>query len=189
MEAHAELHAHGLGEIYLTGSRGEAETRILAAVRVDIDRLFRLAGLLLGSAADAEVATQEALLRAWRSADSLHDVRHVRAWLDRILVNVCRDRLRRRQKVRFIELTDGAPARTDPFQVVLDRDEVLRAMTHLDSDQRIVVVLHYWGGLTLTDIAARTGWPAGTVKSRLHHALERMRSRIVSAADETEAAP
>jgi RNA polymerase sigma-70 factor (ECF subfamily) len=176
-------------EIDLAGSRTEAESRIMAAGRAEIDRLYRLAGLLLGDAADAEDATQEALLRAWLSAGSLHDMSHVQAWLDRILVNVCRDRLRRRQRIRLIVLTDDAPARSDPFQVVLDRDEVLRAMTQLDADQRIVVVLHYWAGLTLTDIAVRMGWPAGTVKSRLHHALERMRRRIVSPSPNPEAAP
>ena len=74
---------------------------------------------------------------------------------------------------------DGAagPAR-DQFQAVLDRDEVMRAMGDLDADQRIVVVLHYWGGLTLEGIADRLGWPVGTVKSRLHHALRRMRAAL-----------
>ncbi len=53
------------------------------------------------------------MLRAWRSADSLRDPARVDAWLDGILVNVCRDRLRRRKVVRFISLADGAagPAR------------------------------------------------------------------------------
>lgn len=51
-------------------------------------------------------------------------------------------------------------------------------MRDLDADQRIVVVLHYWGGLTLEGIADRLGWPVGTVKSRLHHALRRMRGAL-----------
>ena len=49
-------------------------------------------------------------------------------------------------------------------------------MASLDADQRIVVVLHYWAGLTLEAIAERLDRPAGTVKSRLHHALVRMRA-------------
>ena len=51
-------------------------------------------------------------------------------------------------------------------------------MAALDDDQRLVVVLHYWADLTLQDVAARVGWPIGTVKSRLHHGLERMRRRL-----------
>lgn len=189
MGALVELRRHTVREIELAGSRTEAQVRILATGRAGLDRLYRLAGLLLGNAADAEDATQEALLRAWRSAASLRDPSQADAWLDRILVNVCRDRLRRRRVVRFIALSDGpAELASDPFAAILDRDEVLRAMADLDADQRIVVVLHYWAGLTLTDIAARTGWPTGTVKSRLHHGLVRMRRRIGPRAA-TESAP
>lgn len=181
MQAFAHVAARARREFDLAGPL-EAEVRVLLANRPAIDRLYRLAGLLLGDSSDAEDATQEAIARAWRSAGSLRDVGHAQAWLDRILVNVCRDRLRRRQVVRFIALDDGNAARpSDPFQEVLDRDEALRAMAALGADQRVVVVLHYWGGLTLDEIAIRTGWPAGTVRSRLHHALERMREVTTSA--------
>ncbi len=187
MRAFAFALTRELTEIDLTGPHTDAEIRILASVRAGVDRRFRLAGLLLGNAADAEDATQEAMLRAWRSAASLRDVSRVDAWLDGILVNVCRDRMRRRKVVRFIVLADGAsgPA-MDQFQAVIDRDEVARAMRGLDADQRIVVVLHYWGGVTLVGIADRLGWPLGTVKSRLHHALRRMRATLDGA--EAEAA-
>ncbi len=179
MGALAHVLTRPAGEIDLTGSRTDAQRKILAATRAGLDRRYRLAGLLLGIAADAEDATQEAMLRAWQSAASLRDPAKVDSWLDGILVNVCRDRMRRRRIVRFIPLADGAagPAR-DEFQSVRDRDEVGRAMGDLDADQRIVVVLHYWGGLTLEGIADRLGWPVGTVKSRLHHALRRMRAAL-----------
>ncbi len=147
-----------LGEIDLTGGPTEAQRQILAATRAGLTRRFRLAGLLLGNVADAEDATQEAMLRAWRSAASLRDTARVDPWLDGILVNICRDRMRRRRIVRFIPLADGVgSAARDEFQSVLDRDEVVRAMRELDADQRIVVVLHYWSGLTLEDIARPPG--------------------------------
>jgi RNA polymerase sigma factor (sigma-70 family) len=168
-----------MGEIDLTGPRTDAETHILASARAGVDRRYRLAGLLLGNAADAEDATQEAMVRAWRSAASLRDPSRVDAWLDGIVVNVCRDRMRRRRLVRFIALADGAAGPVlDEFQAVIDRDEVARAMRGLDADQRIVVVLHYWGGVTLEGVADRLGWPVGTVKSRLHRALRQMRAAL-----------
>ena len=127
------------------------------------------------------------MVRGWRSAASLRDPSRVDAWLDGILVNVCRDRMRRRKLVRFIVLADGAtgPA-LDQFQAVIDRDEVARAMRGLDADQRIVVVLHYWGGVTLEGVADRLGWPLGTVKSRLHRALRQMRASLDGAAATAE---
>jgi len=65
-----------------------------------------------------------------------------------------------------------------PFRTILERDELLRAMAWLDDDQRLVVVLRYWADLTLEGVAARVGWPTGTVKSRLHRALGAMRTRL-----------
>jgi RNA polymerase sigma-70 factor (ECF subfamily) len=139
-----------------------------------------LAGLILRDQHEAEDATQDALLRAWRSAGSLRDPGGFQAWFDRILLNVCRDRLRRRGKVRLIPIGDGisASADHDPFRTIFDRDEVLRAMASLDDDHRIVIVLHYWADLTLEGVAARVGWPIGTVKSRLHRGLTTMRSHL-----------
>lgn len=180
MDATASSVAIGLRDWDLTGNRTAASDRLLGMSRTELDRAYRLAGLLLGDATEAEDATQEALLRAWRSIDSLRDPAGFGAWFDRILVNGCRDRLRRRRRIRFIPLDagSGSTSTADPFRAIHDRDEVLGAMAALDDDQRLVVVLHYWADLTLQDVAARVGWPIGTVKSRLHHGLERMRRRL-----------
>ena len=162
----------------------DAAERVLRLAGGELDRAYRLAGLILGDGHDAQDATQDALLRAWRSAASLRDPAGFQAWFDKILVNVCRDRLRNRGKVRLLAIDDavsvGAPH--DPFRDVLDRDEVLRAMSTLDDDHRIVIVLHYWADLTLDGVAERVGWPVGTVKSRLNRALTTMRGRMDAAA-------
>jgi RNA polymerase sigma-70 factor (ECF subfamily) len=172
-------------EAALVTRDGDAATdRILRLAEAELDRAYRLAGLILGDAHEAQDATQDALLRAWRSAASLRDPAGFQAWFDKILVNVCRDRLRERGKVRLLAIDDavsvGAPR--DPFRDVLDRDEVFRAMATLDDDLRIVIVLHYWADLTLEAVAARVGWPVGTVKSRLNRALTTMRGRMDAAA-------
>ena len=159
-----------------TEDRADSTERFLRLAETELDRAYRLAGLLLGSRSEAEEATQEALLRAWRNLAALRDPDGFQAWFDRILVNICRDRLRRRARIRFIALDEGVVPKPagDPFRAVLDRDEALRALATLDADERLVVVLHYWADLTLASIAERTGWPIGTVKSRLHRALIRL---------------
>lgn len=146
----------------------------------ELDRSYRLAGLILGNAADAEDAVGDALEHAWREIGALREPDHFQAWFDRILVNGCRDRLRRRQRVRFLPL-DGSDAHiVDAFRQVLDGDEALRAMAGLPEEERIIVVLHFWADLTLTAVAERLDSPLGTVKSRLHRALERMRAAAAS---------
>lgn len=156
----------------------EAHQRVLALVERDLDRAYRLAGLLVGNAEDARDATQDAVVRAWRNAGSLRDPEKFQGWFDRILVNACRDQLRRRSKIRFIALDDAAPDTSDPFRRVLQGDELLREVDRLDQDLRTPIILHYWADLPLDEVATRTGWPVGTVKSRLHRALERLRSRL-----------
>jgi RNA polymerase sigma-70 factor, ECF subfamily len=161
----------------LETTRGdEVRKRFVAHADRGLDRAYRLAGLLLGNRADAEDAVGEALLRGWRSLGSLRDADGLDAWFDRILVNICRDRLRRGSKVRFIALDGEAATRTapDPYREVLERDTAVGGLRDLDPDERVVIVLHFWEDLTLAGVAERTGWPIGTVKSRLHRALGKL---------------
>jgi RNA polymerase sigma-70 factor (ECF subfamily) len=160
-----------------------ARERFLELAEAELDRLFQLAGLILGNRSDAEDAVGDALLRGWQAADSLRSEADFRPWLDRILVNLCRDRLRRRARVRFIalEVAHDRPGTGDEFRDLAERDEILGAVADLPADERIVVVLHYWADLTLEAVGQRLGWPVGTVKSRLHRALGRIRERILPA--------
>ena len=87
----------------------------VAAARPALDRAYRLAGLLLADAAEAEDAVQDALVVAWQSFGTLRETDKFGAWFDRILVNRCRDRMRRRNVVRFIPMDAGIdPAGRDP---------------------------------------------------------------------------
>jgi len=146
-----------------------------------IRRAYGLAGYLLGDPTEAEDAVQETMACAWGSRRMLRD-RHVfDAWLDRILVNVCRDHLRRRRVVQIVDLeTGGELEARNPFREFLDRDELGSALDALTPDQRILIVLRFWLDLPLEQISERLGWPLGTVKSRLHHSLATMRKRLTA---------
>jgi RNA polymerase sigma factor (sigma-70 family) len=157
-------------------SAADRRSRFLAATRPALDRIYRLAGLLLGNATEAEDVVQDALVAAWQGFDGLRAADRFGPWLDRIVVNGCRDRLRRRGTVRFIPLVDAIdPPARDPFAAFLERDALLRAVDQLTADERIVVVLRFWADLTLDAIAERLDLPLGTVKSRLHRGLGRLR--------------
>lgn len=139
---------------------------------------YRLARAILLDDGEAEDAVQEASLTAWRKQGSLRDPSAFDAWFDRILVNQCRDQLRRRKRSVPIAAptvsfeTAAAPPETgsDP--------ELDRALAALDVDHRVVVVMRYWQDRAIEDIAVRLGIPAGTVKSRLHHAMRSLRASL-----------
>ena len=161
----------------LEGNRPTPTERLARLARAELDRAYRLAGLILGSAPDAEDAVGDALERAHRSIGQLRDEAQFQAWFDRIVVNACRDRLRRRRLVRFIPIDEAGERTTphDPFAAVIESDAALRAIGVLPADERAIVVMRYWADLQVEEIGRRLGIPAGTVKSRLHRALARMR--------------
>jgi RNA polymerase sigma-70 factor (ECF subfamily) len=121
---------------------------------------------------------RDAFTAAWRQRASLRDLDKFEAWFSRILINTCRDRLRRRTRARHIVNAAAPEPVADPARAALDRDVLGRALAALAPDLRIVVVLRYWMDLTVDDIAERLGIPAGTVKSRLHSSMRQLRSAV-----------
>lgn len=141
-----------------------------------LDDAYRLAGYLLSDATEAQDAVQDALTRSWQAWPTLRDQDRFEPWFDRILVNVCRDRLRKRRGVRIEELDDELAIYTDdPFRASLARNEVDKLMHVLNPDQRVVVGLRFWKDLSLQQIADLLGVPLGTVQSRLHYSLRALR--------------
>jgi RNA polymerase sigma factor (sigma-70 family) len=137
-----------------------------------LDRAYRLAGVILGNGEDAEDAAHDAVVQAWRSFGRLRDTERFEAWFQRILVNVCRDRLRKRRRQPVTELAmAGNAAETGDYRSVEDRVTLDGAFTRLTPEQAITVVLRFYLDLTLEDVAARMAVPVGTVKSRLHAAI------------------
>ena len=147
-------------------------------LRPELDHAYQLAGYILGHAAEAEDAAGEAVARAWSRFDGLRDEERFGPWLTRILVNVCRDRMRRRRIAPFVALGAAEPEAADQFARALARDAVGRALLLLSPDQRAVVVLHYWNDRSVAEIAGILGIPSGTVKWRLRAACRRMRPEL-----------
>ncbi len=160
---------------------GESSDTFSLIGRNDVDRAYRLAWAILGNDEDAQDATQDALTAAWQQRRTLRDDDKLEAWLSRILINKCRDRLRARartrERVRPIELV-VLPSVADGSRAAADRDQLGRALEGLSPDQRIVVILRFWADLTVEAIAERLGVPVGTVKSRLHNSLKTLRSTL-----------
>jgi RNA polymerase sigma-70 factor, ECF subfamily len=152
-----------------------------ALVGATLDAAYRRAAVILGDRFEAEDAVHDAAERAWRRWGSLRDPAQFEAWFARILLNECRDRLRRRRRVALIEVASAeAPElrASENLERVHGADRVERALAGLGADERITVVLRFEADLTVPSIAKLTGVREGTVKSRLHHALRKIRAAI-----------
>jgi RNA polymerase sigma factor (sigma-70 family) len=161
-------------------ARGGDHDAFAELARAAVVRLDEAARLILRDPELARDAVQEALLRAWRDLRMLRDPARFEAWLHRITVNACLDQARRRRRWRIeVELLEtDAPSIPDASAAHADRELVDQVLRHLDEAGRAIVVLHYFLGMPLTDVAATLGIPIGTVKSRLHRALGEMRIAI-----------
>jgi RNA polymerase sigma-70 factor (ECF subfamily) len=151
-----------------------------ALVERRVGQTFRLASAILGDPHEAEDATQEAFLSAWRNLPRLRDAERFDAWFGRIVVNACRMSLRQRSRVVVlsVEATDPTPdpAAEHAFAGVAGSDALQRAIERLTVDQRSILALHHVEERSVAEIAAILGVPVGTAKWRLHdarRALER----------------
>ncbi|MEI7745045.1 MAG: sigma-70 family RNA polymerase sigma factor, partial [Chloroflexota bacterium] len=151
-----------------------------------LDDAYRLAAVILADRLEAEDAVHDAAVAAWRAFDGLRDRSVFEGWFRRIVVNECRDRLRARSRRRVVdlgrELVDAEhPLVADPARATADRDALARALGVLDADHQVVVALRFHADMTVPVIAATLGVPEGTVKSRLHHAMTRLRTALEEA--------
>lgn len=140
-----------------------------------LDRLLRTARAILNNEADERDATQEACLSAWTDLARLRDETRFDAWLNRVLLNRCRDVLRRRTRSQEsvldgVELPDPRPSPD------AGTTGVMAAFDRLSLADRQILVLHHLHDRPLTEVSRLLGIPVGTAKSRLHsarRALER----------------
>jgi RNA polymerase sigma-70 factor (ECF subfamily) len=174
-------------ELVEQAQRGDHDAFTALALAVG-DRLFLVAKLILRDADRAEDAVQDALVRAWRELPRLRDPDRFEAWIRRMVVNGCYDESRRERRRVDIRLVPD-PSVADRSSDVVVRERLGSGFQRLSIDQRAVLVLHHYVGLSLPEVAESVGAPLGTVKSRLHYATRAMRAALeaddrVSAVDD-----
>lgn len=165
-------------ELVEQAQRGDQEA-YAALVHLVADRLSAVAYRILRDADRAEDALQQALVDVWRDLPDLRDPERFDAWTYRL---VCRASYREAGRarrltgwVREISAADG-PVGGDPSSSLCNRDELERSFRRLTPEHRAVLVLHYFVGLPVTEVAETLGIPVGTAGSRLHYAVRSLRA-------------
>ena len=144
---------------------------------------------VVGADEDVRDLCQEAFLKAYRGLGTFKREARFSSWLYQIAINVCRDRMRRRKgkvAVSLDELDEASDGRLrtkapSPLELVERRDMrrlVERAMGALSADEREVIVLKEYQGLTFPEIAEALAIPQSTVKTRLYRGLSQLRHRL-----------
>ena len=162
-------------------ARGGDHDAFTALVDLTVARLDSAARLILRDPELARDAVQESLIRAWRDLAGLRDPDRFDAWLHRLMVHSCLDLARRRRRrVIEVELEQMDMAGSSDFATgVADTDLLNGALRRLSPPHRAVVVLHYYLGMPMSEVATAMGIPLGTAQSRLYYAIASMRSSVI----------
>jgi RNA polymerase sigma factor (sigma-70 family) len=153
-------------------------------VKEHYDVAFRSAYLITSSAADAEDAVQEALLKAYRALPRFQADRPFRPWFLSIVANQARNRRRTttRRSAHTVTLTpdlqlrDPARSPEEAAEAAEERGALLRGLETLPVRDQQVIACRYFLELSTEETGSVLGWPAGTVKSRLSRGVERLRA-------------
>ena len=156
------------------------DDRVAELLLAGVPEAHRLASSVLRDPIGAEDAVQEALLRAWSRRRSIRfELGEPHRWFMRIVLNVCRDELRRRRRqpvAPMAQLVEAEP--TNAPGGTADDGGLGRAIGRLTEDEQIMLGLRFGRDLTIPQIAAQLSVAEGTVKSRLHYALEHVRAAL-----------
>jgi RNA polymerase sigma-70 factor (ECF subfamily) len=157
-----------------------------ALARAVAPRLYRVAHRIVRDVDAAQDATQLGLVAIWRELPRLRDPDKFDSWAYQLIVRYClmelRSRRRRLTVVPEVSMEAGAgrpePSRADDSRSIADRDELERAFLLLTEEQRAVVVLRHYVGLSVAESAEALGVPTGTAASRLHYATRALRAAL-----------
>lgn len=148
------------------------------------DGLYRLGVAITKDPSAAEEIVVDTFARAHRALERLEPDDSLRPWLYRVAINLSYNR-RPRKGITFSSLDDGVAelaAEGETPSEAAERGErrrvVLECIDQLGPKHKVVVVLHYLNGLNLAEIAEIAEVPVGTVKSRLHYALRKLRMQL-----------
>jgi RNA polymerase sigma-70 factor (ECF subfamily) len=174
-------------DLVVRAQRGDREA-FASLARTHGDRLMAIAYRILRDVGRAEDAVQQTLVIAWRELHGLRDPERFEAWLQRLLVHASYAEARRwrswNANIRVLPIDE--PETPDDGMSIVTRDLLERGFRRLPPDQRAMLVLTHYQGLTPTEIAERLGIPVGTARSRLHYAHRAMRAALE--ADERQSA-
>lgn len=178
--------------------RARDERAFREMVELYQDRVFNLVYRLLGSHEEAKDQAQEVFITVFKAIDQFRGESKLSTWLYRVAANHCKNRIKYlarrhdRATATLDEVTERAAAAqggepigagqvTRPDRVVegLELERLVqRAISELDEDHRLLVVLRDIEELSYEEIASITGLPGGTVKSRLHRARLALKEKL-----------
>ncbi|MGG0821457.1 sigma-70 family RNA polymerase sigma factor [Paenibacillus turicensis] len=165
-------------QLTLAAQKGDAEA-FTALMEMHQSRLYRIAYAYLHNQEDALEVIQESTYRAYRNLKKLKEPSYFGTWMIRILLNCCADERKRQSRFRPITNVHTGTSIQEPSSWDCPQDpDLATAVADLEPHYRQIIILSYFEGFSLTEVADILEIPSGTVKSRLHRALGKLRDQL-----------
>lgn len=163
-----------MDHLILAAKRGDPDA-FSALMQSQMQNMYKAARAILNSDEDAADAIADTILTCWEKLDQLKKPEFFRTWMTRILINKCKDIIRKRKKYSYVEEVPEVSVQEEGFENV----EWIDALNCLEEKYRLVTVLYYVEGFSTVEIGEMLGMPDSTVRSRLSRARRKLAQEFV----------
>lgn len=140
-------------------------------------KLYKVAYSYVKNEQDALDIVQEAIIKGYKAFDQLKNIEYFSTWMTRILINTAIDFLKRRKEVIPLELSWFNRGVDEEEKIVMGMD-ISTVFEKLKPEQKTIILLRFYYGYSIREIADFTGKPEGTVKSQLHRTLQFIKGKL-----------
>lgn len=143
--------------------------------------LYKAAYVYLGSKDEALDAMQEMAYKAYKNRKKIKDEKYLKAWLLKILLNYCKDRIKSKKRIVYLKDIENHNAETqsNSFEDQIQNNIVLRkALDLMKVTYKEVIILKYVNDMKIKDISKLLNKSEGTVKVWLHRGMEQLRNIV-----------
>lgn len=141
------------------------------------EKLYKMAYLYMKNEADALEAFQETVYKALVSIQQLREEQYFSTWMARILINTCKDLLKKKSRVIPME-REALEGKTSPYIPEDGGSELLELIKGLDEKYKTVLMLRYYRDYSVRQIAELLECPEGTVKTNIHRGIGLLREKM-----------
>ncbi|CEG25479.1 sigma-70 family RNA polymerase sigma factor [Bacillus sp. B-jedd] len=145
-------------------------------------KLYRVAYSYVKNEQDALDIVQDAIIKGYRSFDKLNEINYFSTWMTRILIHTALDHLRKAKDVVYLEVDWFNPGNDKENNTIVAMDIKL-IFEKLKPQQKTLLLLRFYHGYSIPEIAGIMDKPEGTIKSQLHRTLQIVKEKLGNGGD------
>ncbi|TCN19766.1 sigma-70 family RNA polymerase sigma factor [Mesobacillus foraminis] len=165
-----------IDEIKINKAKKGNEKAFQELIQNEKNKLFRMAYLYVKNESDALDIVQDTIYKAFISIKQLKEPQYFSTWISRILVNTTLDFIKKNN--RLIPFSDVEVFGDNQSLRIEEKLDLVEAIGRLEVHYKTVIILRYYKDLSIKQIAEILNCPEGTVKTRLHRAINQLKSDL-----------